>query len=148
MRQPNSKPPRRVFTREQRSEWVSRFRSGGLTQAQFAQQYGLNRKTLERWLYGDGRGSNLAPQQRAEAVRAKGAALHRSGRTAAGFDRKRRRAPTTLFQEVKWPPSWSGPPRAVWAAEVTWPSGVTVRLGVGAKGPWIKALLGAVHQAC
>jgi len=49
------------------------------------------------------------------------------------------------FREVKASPLWPG---GVWAAEVAWPSGVTVRLGAGAEALWIEALLGAVRQAC
>ena len=51
-----------------------------------------------------------------------------------------------MFREVMLPPL--GPARAGWAAEVTWPSGVTVRLGAEAEAAWIRALLEAVRQAC
>ena len=112
MRQPDSKLRRPVFTPEERAQWISRFRSSGLTQAQFAQQHDLKLTTLQRWIYGRG------PKQ------------------------KRR---TAAFREVAVSPVWSG---GVWAAEVTWPSGVTVRLGARAEAPWIEALLEAVRQGC
>jgi len=41
-----------------------------------------------------------------------------------------------------------GPARGGWAAEVTWPGGVTVRFGAGAEAAWMGAVLGAVRQAC
>jgi hypothetical protein len=40
------------YTAEERTQWVSRFRSSGLTQVQFGQENGLKQKTLQRWLYG------------------------------------------------------------------------------------------------
>jgi hypothetical protein len=42
----------------------------------------------------------------------------------------------------------SDPPSAGWAAEVTWPSGVTVRFGAEAEATWIGALLEAVRRTC
>lgn len=52
MKAMRSKPRRPVFTPEERAQWVSRFRSSGLTQVQFTQQHGLKLTTLQRWLYG------------------------------------------------------------------------------------------------
>src|SRR5207302_272864 len=50
MRALRSKQHRPVFTPEERAQWVSRFRSSGLTQVQFAQQHGLKLTTLQRVL--------------------------------------------------------------------------------------------------
>jgi lambda repressor-like predicted transcriptional regulator len=49
------------------------------------------------------------------------------------------------FREITVSPLW---PAGAWAAEVTWPSGVIVRLGVQAESAWIEALLKAVGQGC
>ena len=56
------------------------------------------------------------------------------------------RAPSATFREVRLPPL--GPGSAGWVAEVTWPSGVTVRFGAGAEAAWIGAVLDVVRQAC
>ena len=62
------------------------------------------------------------------------------------FTGSRGRAPSATFREVMLPPL--GPGSAGWAAEVTWPSGVTVRFGAGAEAAWIGAVLDVVRQAC
>jgi transposase-like protein len=59
--------------------------------------------------------------------------------------RPKEKRPTAAFREIAVSLPWSG---GVWAAEVTWPSGVTVRLGAQAEAPWIEALLKAVRQEC
>lgn len=107
-----SKPHRLSFTREERAQWVSRYRSSGQTQAQFAQQNGLKLTTLQWWIYGPGR-----KQQHS----------------------------TTGFREITVSPLW---PAGAWAAELSWPSGVTVRLGARTEAAWIEALLKAVRQEC
>jgi len=112
MRALRSKQHRPVFTPEERAQWVSRFRSSGLTQVQFAQQHGLKPTTLQRWLYGRG------PKQK---------------------------RPKATFREIVVSPLG---PTGAWAAEITWPHGVTVRLGAEAEASWIEALLHAVCQAC
>jgi hypothetical protein len=112
MARAESKPDRPSFTLEERAEWVSRYRSSGQTQAQFAKQHGLKLTTLQWWIYG---------QQRKQPH------------------------PTAAFREIAVSPQWSG---GVWAAEVTWPSGVTVRLGAQAEASWIDALLKAVCPGC
>lgn len=141
MRQLNSKPHPRVFTPEERSQWVSRFRSSGLPQAQFARRHGLKLTTLQKWLYG--RGSRPAPMRKPSAP---GDHSHRIDRTAVVIHRKSQRAPNTTFREVTLPTLGLASPG--WAAEVTWPSGVTVRLGARAEAAWIGALLEAVRRAC
>lgn len=40
----------RRFSAAERGEWISRYRSSQLPTSQFAQQHGLNRGTLYRWL--------------------------------------------------------------------------------------------------
>lgn len=111
MTQAESKPDRPSLTPEERAEWVSRYRSSGQTQAQFAQRHGLKLTTLQGWIYGQ----------------------------------RRKQRPTAAFREIAVSPLWPG---GVWAAEVTWPSGVTVRLGAQAEASWIEALLEAVRQRC
>ena len=138
-----SEQRRRHFTTEERESWISRFRSSGLTQPQFAREHGLKLGTLQRWLYGRGAHAALKRKPR---VPAPNGHSHRIGRTAVVIHRKPRRRPSATFREVMLPSL--GPARAGWAAEVTWPSGVTVRFGAGAEAAWIGALLGAVRQAC
>ena len=131
------------FTDEEREGWISRFRSSGLSQVRFAEQNGLKLKTLQRWLYR--RGAHAA-MKRKPPVPAHGDRSHRIERKAVAIHRKLRRTPRATFREVVLPPP--GPASAGWAAEVTWPSGVTVRLGAGAEAAWIGALLEAVRRAC
>ena len=139
----STKQQRPHFTVEERESWISRFRSSGLAQARFAEQNGLKLKTLQRWLYR--RGAHAATKRRPR-VSAPWDRSHRIGRTAVTIHRKPRRTPSATFREIMRPPL--GPARAGWAAEVTWPNGVTVRLGAGAEVSWIGALLGAVRPAC
>ena len=146
MRPPNSKLHRPVFSREERSQWISRFRSSGLTQAQFAQQHGLKVTTLRKWLYG--RGPSLVLKRQPWMVSVGRDASHPSGRTAALSHRKPPHAPTATFREVTVPPLGAGPACEGWAAEVTWPSGIRVRLRAGAEAGWIEALLAVVDQTC
>lgn len=136
-----TKQRRPHFTAEERESWVSRFRSSGLPQARFAEQNGLKLMTLQRWLYG--RGAPAVPMRKPSAP---GNRSHRIDQTAVVIRRKPRRAPSPTFREVMLPAL--GPARAGWAAEVTWPSGVTVRFGAEAETAWIGAVLGAVRQTC
>jgi hypothetical protein len=112
MTESDRKPQGSTFTPEERAEWVSRYRSSGQTQAQFAQQHGLKLCTLQWWIYG-----GKPKQKRA----------------------------TAAFREITVSPLR---PAGAWAAEVTWPSGMTVRLSAGAGTTWIEALLKAVRQEC
>jgi hypothetical protein len=137
------KQGRTHFTAEDRERWISRFRSSGLPQARFAEQNGLKLKTLQRWLYR--RGAHAA-RKRKPPVPVSGDRSHRIDRTAVAIHRKPRRTPSATFREVMLPPL--GPGSAGWAAEVTWPSGVTVRVGAGAEAVWIGTVLEAVRQAC
>jgi hypothetical protein len=50
MENQNATLPRRT-TAAERAQWVERFRASGLTQAEFAQQHGLNLGTFRQWLY-------------------------------------------------------------------------------------------------
>ena len=129
------------FTAEERENWVSRFRSSGMTQPQFAREHDLKLGTLQRWLYG--RGAHAEPMRKPSAPEDRS---HRIERKAVAIHRKLRRTPRATFREVVLPPP--GPARAGWAAEVTWPSGVTVRFGAGAEAAWIGAVLEAVRRAC
>jgi len=133
MKQAGGKQGRRTFTDDERADWVLRFRSSGLTQPEFAREHGLKLGTLQRWLYG--RGAQAATQRK-PLVPAPGDRSHR----------KPGRAPSATFREVRLPPL--GPGSAGWVAEVTWPSGVTVRFGAGAEAAWIGAVLDVVRQAC
>jgi transposase-like protein len=112
MRELESKSQLPPFTPDERAEWVSRYRSSGLTQAQFAQQHGLKLTTLQWWIYGP---------------------------------RRKQPHSATGFREIAVSPLW---PAAAWAAELTWPSGVTVRLGAQAEPAWIEALLKMVRPEC
>jgi hypothetical protein len=137
------KSPRPTSTPEQRRRWVVRFRSSGLTPAQFAQEHGLKVCTLQRWLYG--RGSWPGPKWKEPTLRAEENRKHPGGRGASILPRHRRRAGDVAFREVKVSPLWPG---GVWVADIAWPSGVTVRLGAGAEAEWIASLLGVVRQTC
>ena len=139
----STKQQRPHFTAEERESWVWRFRSSGLTQPEFAREHGLKLGTLQRWLYG--RGAQAATQRKPR-VPAPGDRSHRIDRTAVAIDRKPGRAPSASFREVMLPPL--GPGSAGGAAEVSWPSGVTVRFGAGAEAAWIGAVLDVVRQAC
>ena len=143
MRQAGGKQGRRTFTGDERADWVSRVRSSGLTQAEFAREHGLKLGTLQRWLYGRGA---PAARKRKPPVPAPEDRSHRIGRTAVGIHRKPGGASSATFREVMLPPP--GPGSAGWAAEVTWPGGVTVRFGAGAEAAWIGAVLDVVRQAC
>jgi hypothetical protein len=136
-----AKPSRPASTPEERRQWISRFRASGLTQPEFAREHGLKLGTLQRWLYG--RGAHAVPMRKPSAS---GDPSHRTDRTAVVFHRKSRRTPSVTFREVMLPPP--GPALTGWAAEVTWPSGVTVRFGAVAEAAWIGAVLEAVRQAC
>ena len=112
MTESESKSHRPTFTPNERAQWVSRYRSSGLTQAQFAQQHGLKLTTLQWWIYGG---------------------------------RRKQQHSANGFREIAVSPLW---PAGAWAAELTWPSGMTVRLGAQAEAAWIEALLKMVRQEC
>jgi hypothetical protein len=112
MTESESKLHRSSFTPDERAQWVSRYRSSGLTQAQFAQQYGLKLTTLQWWIYGP---------------------------------RRKQQHSATGFREIAVSPLW---PVGAWAAELSWPSGMTVRLGAQVEAAWIEALLKVVRPEC
>jgi lambda repressor-like predicted transcriptional regulator len=141
-----TKRRRKYFSQPERMQWVTRFRSSGLTQAQFAEQNGLKLKTLQRWLYREGpRGE---PERRAQTVNVDGGASPVRRRAVLLPHRKRQRALGTTFREVTLSAPRLGPAFREWAAEVTWPSGVTVRLRAGVEAAWMEVLLGAARRAC
>jgi hypothetical protein len=101
---------------------------------------------------------SFTPEERAEWV----SRYRSSGQTQARFaqqhglklttlqwwiygQQRKQPHPTVAFREIAVSPQWSG---GAWAAEVSWPSGVTVRLGAQAEASWIEALLQAVRQRC
>jgi hypothetical protein len=129
-----SRPP---STPEQRRQWISRFRTSGLTQAEFARQHGLKVYTLQAWLYREGRSSASPPQ-----VGTQGDTAHRTERRAVFASRNRRPAPAVGFREVRIP---SLGPSGPWAAEVQWPDGVVLRLGATASASWIESWLKVVR---
>jgi hypothetical protein len=139
----STKQRRPHSTAEEREGWISRFQSSGLSQARFAEQNELKLKTLQRWLYTSGA---HAAMRRKPPIPTPGDRSHRIDRRAVAVHRKPRRTPGATFREVLLPPL--SPVSAGWAAEVTWPGGVIVRLGAGAEAAWIGALLEAVRQTC
>jgi hypothetical protein len=134
------------YTAEERTQWVSRFRSSGLTQVQFAQENGLKQKTLQRWLYG--RKSRRVLKRRLARGLVDKSGAGRSHGTAAVLRGKPRRLSAAAFREVRVQPLWAAPAWPGWAAELSWPSGVTVRLQAGVEASWMEALLEAVRRAC
>ncbi len=98
-------PPRRRFTKQERANWLVRYRASGLKQGEFAANHGLKVGTLVQWLAKERRG------------------------TLAG---------SASFVEVPFEPV--GAPEG-WVAELTWPSGLRVRLGTTAPKSWLGAVL-------
>jgi hypothetical protein len=139
MRKP-LKPPRPPSTPEERRQWISRYRSSGLTQVRFAPQHGLKVCTLQAWLYRPIRGR--AVQRR--RGRAKEDASHPAEKLAVSCGSPRP-APPVTFREVSMPALRSG---GSWAAEIQLPNGIAVRLWAMTSAAWIESLLGAVRQAC
>jgi transposase len=87
---------------------------------------------------------SFTPEERAEWV----SRYRSSGQTQAHFaqqhglklttlqwwiygPQRKQQHSTAAFREIAVSPPWSG---GVWAAEVTWPSGMTVRLGASSRG--------------
>ena len=144
MRQAGGKQGRRTFTGDERADWVSRFRSSGLTQPEFAREHGLKLGTLQRWLYGRGaHGGDESGSRRSPPM---GIVLTGSIERLSPFTGSRGARRAQPFGRSCCRLSVRG--RAGWAAEVTWPSGVTVRFGAGAEAAWIGAVLDVVRQAC
>jgi hypothetical protein len=109
--------------RESREAWakrVERWRDSGLTAKEFADEAGINARTLSYWKW------RLGRDRRTDGERERG--------PAAGP--RRRRAATTrpapvAFVEVVAPASETPPGPSAPAAEpfeITWPSGVRVRV--------------------
>ena len=49
----------RYCSKNERAEWITRYRSSGLRPAQFAEQHGLKLGTLRNWIQKEGHGSSL-----------------------------------------------------------------------------------------
>ena len=102
---PKNSSQRRRFTKRERSNWLSRYRSSGLSQREFAVKHGLNLGTLVQWLV---------------------------------KERRRASAPPASFVEV--PLGRVGQPED-WVADLTWPSGLRVRLRTDAPKSWLGIVL-------
>src|SRR5205823_3372823 len=98
----------------EKAEWAERYYESGLTQTQFARQYGIADSTLQRWV--------------AESQHPDQAAV---GQVEAGL--------VPAFAEVKLAGLASQPK---WAAELCWPSGMSLRVAADLP-PWLlEQLLG------
>ncbi|MGH8337553.1 MAG: hypothetical protein ACRETL_12185 [Gammaproteobacteria bacterium] len=104
------------FTLEERADWVSRYRAGGLGLRDFAFRHGLPAGQLHYWVYG---------RSRLKPVRSAGSPI-----------------PATRFQEMPWS-SLAGP---AWAAEVALDSGVTLRLASSAPAEWTAFLIETLRR--
>jgi transposase-like protein len=108
---------------EEISEVVSRYRSGGVSLAEFARQEGIPRGRLHYWIYQKPAGaSGRRPAKRTQAVA------------------------SPAFQEVKLSrrPEWN----CSWAAEVGLPEGIEVRFSARASAEWIGAVVQALRRPC
>ena len=99
------KQKRRRFTKQERVNWLTRYRSSGLSQREFAAKHRLKLGTVVRWLARERRPKIPEPAS---------------------------------FVEV--PLGRVGQPES-WVAELTWPSGLRVRLGTTAPKSWLGAVL-------
>jgi len=138
---------RRHFTADERAEWISLYRSSGLTQRGFVKQHGLVLGTFQQWLYREQRraSANIRPTrttavQRGQAIER----FQRSGLSRLAFARKSGIALSSLSRwlaqakgasndsfpvrlgEIKLAPSLAAPP-AAWAMEIVSPEGLTLR---------------------
>ena len=110
--------------RDSREAWakrVERWRDSGLTAKEFADEAGINARTLSYWKWRLRR-DRRADGERGEPASAAGPRRRRAARTRA--------APIT-FIEVAAPPSDAPPEPPAPAAEpfeITWPSGVRLRV--------------------
>jgi len=102
------------------SQVVSRYRSGGLSLAEFARQERIPPGRLHYWIYG---------QQRDPARR-----VPRPGTSPL------------KFHEVRLAPPPDGPPP--WVAEVSLPGGVGLRVSGKAAPEWIGAVVQALQRPC
>ena len=99
---------------QEKAQWAERYYQSGLTQKQFCQEHGIAGSTLQRWVAESQRGSQAA-----------------GGPGEAGL------APA--FAEVKLDSS----PQPRWAAELCWPSGMSLRVAADLPAGLLEQLLGA-----
>ena len=107
------------YSPEEISEVVSRYRSGGVSLAEFARQEGIPRGRLHYWIYG------------------------KRWREADGGPRPP--ISRLAFQEVKLQAPLGGVPE--WAAEVSLP-GVLVRFSGKAVPEWIGSVVQTLQRPC
>jgi len=101
---------------------VSRYRSGGLSLAEFARQERIPHGRLHYWVYDKGCREPGGGGPRQASVR-------------------------LAFQEVRLPaPPLEGVPE--WAAEVRLPAGVLVRFSATAAPQWIGAVVQTLQRPC
>jgi hypothetical protein len=112
---PPIKKRRPKASEQEKAEWAEGYYQSGLTQKQFAQEHGLADSTLQRWVTESQRSSRRA----AEPVE-------------AGL--------VPAFAEVKLVGSTGGPQ---WAAELCWPSGMSLRVAADLPAGLLEQLLGA-----
>lgn len=103
-----------------REHWVRRYRQGGLSLKCFAERHGLRPTQLHYWIYGARRPSanGRPPPSVAE--------------------------PPPVFREVLLPRHPSGD----WAAQITWPDGLDVRIARDADPAWIGTLVDHLRRPC
>jgi len=137
----------RHFTADERAEWISRYRSSGLSQRRFVRQHGLVLGTFQQWLYRaqrrisiNLRSTRITAAQRARVIER----FQRSGLTRRAFVRKSGIALSSLnrwlaqakstpnvpfpvrLSELKLAPLLAAPPTG-WAMEIVSPQGLTLR---------------------
>ncbi len=103
-----------------REQWVRRYREGDLGLKRFAERHGLRPAQLHYWIYGARRP----------------AAPERTPTSAA--------VPTPVFREVLLPRQQS----AEWAAQITWPDGLSLRVAHEADPARIAALIEHLRRSC
>lgn len=108
-----------TYTTEEMTDWISRFRRSGMGLKRFAQEHQIPWTRLHYWIY-QKPGSQL-----------------RHGKTAGAVP---------LFQELKFAPG--SPLLNAWAAEVSWPTGMTVRLRETTSSAWIRELFRELKRSC
>ena len=99
---------------------MRRYREGDLGLKRFAERHGLRPTQLHYWIYGARRPSATVRPPVSAAV------------------------PTPVFREVLLPRH----PSAEWAAQISWPDGVGVRVARDADPAWIGTLVEHLRRAC
>ena len=109
---------RRIVSPSERARVISRFRSSGVSQREFAEEQGLKLTTLQSWLYGKRSQSQSAGRARFQEIKL---------------------LPGTVMS------SSTGPG---WAAEVEWAKGVKVRVSPGVDPVWLSAVVKQLGRVC